>query len=82
MKFSQADRCVISFAATKPPAHPESGDRVGAQNRKPSHPDAAVCSRNLIESERMFIVYCEVPMDICLGKLRKTTRNLSGYEEW
>ena len=55
------DDSVISFAATKPPAHPEDSDRVGFQNvGKSSCPDAAVCSRNLIELERMLIVYHEV----------------------
>jgi len=37
---------VISFGATKPPAHPEVGDGVSSWNiRKPSHPDAGACLR-------------------------------------
>jgi hypothetical protein len=39
-------RLVISFGATKPPAHPEYGDGFSSRNvGKPSHPDAAVCPR-------------------------------------
>jgi len=37
---------VISFGATKPPAHPEDGDGVSSRIvGKPSHSDAAVCQR-------------------------------------
>jgi hypothetical protein len=33
----------FSFGITKPPAHPEDGDRVSARNVGTPHPDAAVC---------------------------------------
>jgi len=37
---------VISFGTTKPPAHPEYGDRVSSWNvGKPSHLNAAICLR-------------------------------------
>jgi len=38
---------VISFGATKPPAHPEDGDGVTYRNVvKTSHPEPAVCQGN------------------------------------
>ena len=40
---------LISFSATKHPAHPEDGDGVTCRNvRKTSHPDAVVCLRRFV----------------------------------
>ena len=45
--YSAVGHLVISFRATRPPAHPEYGDRVSSRNvGEPSHPDAAVCLKN------------------------------------
>jgi hypothetical protein len=41
-----AGHLVISFGSTKPPAHPEYGDRISSWNvGKPSHLNAVVCLR-------------------------------------
>ena len=45
-KLRRDGQLVISFGATKPPAHPEDGDGVSCPNVvELSHPEAAVCLR-------------------------------------
>jgi hypothetical protein len=69
---------IISFGATKPPAHPEDGDGVCSQNiRKPSHLDVAACPRKFNCNAYFFSTVTKFAwlqqslVNLCLWKMYK-----------